>query len=177
MIREILIWPDPLLKKSASPVTEFDKGLKTLVEDMFETMYAAPGVGLAAPQVGVLKNVIVLDTRVRQPDSQPWAMVNPRLVSLEGKATGKEGCLSIPGEAEDVERAARVTVAFQDVTGHTQTLTAEGLLSVAIQHEMDHLQGVLYVDHLSVLKREVLRKRMTRLKSERLASSGGGAPP
>lgn len=167
MIREILIWPHPTLKKVATPVTQFDAPLNQLVQDMFETMYDAPGVGLAAPQVGVSQNVIVLDTRVRQPEVQPMAMVNPEILSKEGSATYKEGCLSIPGESEEVDRSAVVTVRFQDVEGQTHTLRAEGLLSIAIQHEMDHLLGIVYVDHISVLKREIIKKKMRKLQQER----------
>ncbi len=169
MVREILIWPDPVLKKKASAVARVDDSIRTLVNDMFETMYAADGVGLAAPQIGVLKNVIVLDTTPRQPESKPVAMINPEIVSTEGRTVYTEGCLSIPGEAEDVERAAKVTVRFLDPDGKQQTLEAEGLLAVAIQHETDHLLGTMFVDHLSSLKREMIRKRMKRLKAERQA--------
>jgi peptide deformylase len=167
MVREILIWPDPILKKKASPVRVVDDSIRTLVDDMFETMYAADGVGLAAPQIGVLKNVIVLDTSPRQPESKPVAMINPEILEKEGISRYTEGCLSIPGEAEEVERAAKVKVRFLDVSGETQTLVAEGLLAVAIQHETDHLNGTMFVDYLSTLKREMIKKRMKRLKSER----------
>ena len=175
MVRKILIWPDPVLKQKAEDVTVFGAPLKQLIQDMFETMYDAPGVGLAAPQIGVLQNVIVLDTRVRQPDSQPLAMVNPRIVSMEGKITYEEGCLSVPGEAEDVDRAAKVTVEFQDAEGTRQSVTAEGLLAVAIQHECDHLQGIMYVDKISVLKREIIRKRMKKLKQQPASSPNAQA--
>ena len=167
MVREILIWPDPTLKKKASPVAKVDDSIRALVNDMFETMYAADGVGLAAPQIGVLKNVIVLDTTPRQPESKPVAMINPQIVSLEGKTTYQEGCLSIPGEAEEVDRAAIVTVKFLDPDGNEQTLRAEGLLAIAVQHETDHLSGTMFVDHISSLKRELIKKRMKRLKAER----------
>jgi peptide deformylase len=167
MIREILIWPDPTLKKKAAPVASVDESIRTLVSDMFETMYAADGVGLAAPQVGVLQRIIVLDTTPRQPESKPIAMINPEIVTLEGTTTYTEGCLSIPGEAEDVDRAAKVTVRFLDVDGQQQTLEADGLLAIAIQHETDHLDGVVFVDHVSTLKRELIRKRMKRLKADR----------
>jgi peptide deformylase len=167
MVREILIWPDPGLKKKATPVVKVDESIRALVNDMFETMYAADGVGLAAPQIGVLKNVIVLDTTPRQPESKPVAMINPQILELEGSTTYTEGCLSIPGEAEDVDRAAVVTVRFLDVDGKQQTVRAEGLLAIAIQHETDHLQGTMFVDHISTLKRELIKKRMKRLKVER----------
>src|SRR5262245_50505009 len=167
MVREILIWPDPTLKKKGSPVAKVDDSIRSLVNDMFETMYAADGVGLAAPQIGVLKRVIVLDTTPRQPESKPIAMINPQIIAKEGTTRYSEGCLSVPGEAEEVDRAAKVTVKFLDVSGKEQTIEAEGLLSVAIQHETDHLQGTMFVDYLSPLKRELIRKRMKRLKSER----------
>jgi peptide deformylase len=167
MVREILIWPDPLLKQKARPVARVDDSIRTLVKDMFETMYAADGVGLAAPQVGILQRVIVLDTRPRQPESQPLAMINPEIIALEGKLTYTEGCLSIPGEAEDVDRAAVVTVKFLDPEGREQTLTCDGLLAVAVQHETDHLDGTVFVDHVSTLKRELIRKRMKRVKTSR----------
>jgi peptide deformylase len=163
MVHEILVWPHPLLKQKAQPVAKFDDDTRTLIKDLFESMYAADGVGLAAPQIGVLKNVIVLDTRPRQPDSQPVAMVNPEILTLEGKCTYKEGCLSVPGEAEDVERAAVVTARYLDENGEEKTLTADGLLAIAIQHECDHLKGVMFVDHISSLKRETIRKRMKKL--------------
>jgi peptide deformylase len=167
MIREILIWPDPILKKKAAPVAAVDESIRALVNDMFETMYAADGVGLAAPQVGILKRIIVLDTTPRQPESKPLAMINPEIVSVEGQTTYTEGCLSIPGEAEDVERAAKVTVRYLDPEGQAKTLDADGLLAIAVQHEIDHLDGTMFVDHLSTLKRELIKKRMKRLKAER----------
>src|SRR5688572_6005906 len=114
MVREILIWPDPLLKKKAAAVSQVTEATRALVRDMFETMYAADGVGLAAPQIGVLQRVIVLDTTPRQPESRPIAMINPVIVSKVGTTLYTEGCLSIPGEAEEVERAEKVTVKFLD---------------------------------------------------------------
>jgi len=165
MVHEILVWPHPVLKQKAQPVAKVDDEIRTLIKDMFESMYAADGVGLAAPQIGVLKNVVVLDTTPRQPEAKPVAMVNPEILSLEGKMTYKEGCLSVPGEAEDVDRAAVVTVRFLDENGDEQTLTCEGLLAVAVQHETDHLKGVMFVDHISSLKRELIRKRMKKLQA------------
>ncbi|WP_342379242.1 peptide deformylase [Myxococcus stipitatus] len=167
MVRDILIWPDPILKQKAKPVTKVDDSIRALVKDMFETMYAADGVGLAAPQVGVLQRVIVLDTTPRQPDSKPLAMINPELIALEGETTYTEGCLSIPGESEDVDRAAVVTVKYLDVDGNEQTLRCDELLAIAVQHETDHLDGTVFVDHVSTLKREFIRKRMKRLKASR----------
>jgi peptide deformylase len=165
MVHEILVWPHPVLKQKAEPVAVVDESIRTLIKDMFESMYAADGVGLAAPQIGVLKNVIVLDTTPRQPESRPIAMVNPEILTFEGRRTYKEGCLSVPGEAEDVDRADVVTVRYLDEQGVQQTLTADGLLATAIQHECDHLKGVMFVDHISSLKRELIRKRMKRLQA------------
>jgi peptide deformylase len=167
MVREILIWPDPILKQKARPVAKVDDKVRALVKDMFETMYAAEGVGLAAPQVGVLQRVIVLDTSPSQEGAKPLAMINPEIIGMEGETTYAEGCLSIPGESEDVDRAERVTVKFLDVEGQEQTLACDALLAIAVQHEVDHLDGIVYVDHVSTLKREIIRKRMKRLKSEK----------
>jgi peptide deformylase len=167
MVREILIWPDPVLKQKARPVTKVDDQVRALVKDMFETMYAAEGVGLAAPQVGILQRIIVLDTRHQQPESRPLAMINPEFVALEGETTYTEGCLSIPGEAEDVDRAAVATVRYLDENGEAQTLRCDGLLAIAVQHETDHLDGIVFVDHVSTLKRELARKRMKKLKASR----------
>jgi len=165
MVREILVWPHPLLKQKARPVENVDDETRALIKDLFESMYAADGVGLAAPQVGVLKNVIVLDTTPRQPESHAVAMVNPEILTLDGKTVYKEGCLSVPGEAEDVERATAVTVRYLDEQGEQQTLAAEGLLAIAIQHETDHLRGVMFVDYISSLKRELIRKRMKKMQA------------
>ena len=175
MVRDILIWPDPILKQKARPVAKVDDSIRTLVKDMFETMYAAEGVGLAAPQVGVLHRVIVLDTTPSQPELKPLAMINPEIIAMEGETTYTEGCLSIPGESEDVDRAAVVTVKFLDVDGQEQTLKCEGLLSIAVQHETDHLNGTVFVDHVSTLKRELIRGRMKRLKSSREREQGVSA--
>jgi len=169
MLREIVIWPDPILKQVGTPVTQFDEVLRTLVADMFETMYASDGVGLAAPQVRVLKNLIVLDTRPRQPDSTPVAMINPVILKKEGSLVYSEGCLSLPGEFEDVERATNIRVKYQDVDGTEHEIDCDGLLSIAVQHEADHLLGIVFPDHISALKRELVRKRMKRLKANMAA--------
>ncbi|MFL5264227.1 MAG: peptide deformylase [Anaeromyxobacteraceae bacterium] len=167
MIREIIIWPDPVLKEVAKPVGDVDDGLRRLLDDMSETMYAADGVGLAAPQIAVLKRCIVIDTSPRQEGQKLVHLVNPRIVKTEGVTTYTEGCLSIPGEAEEVERAAKVWVQALDYHGKPFELECEGLLAIAVQHEYDHLDGTLFVDHLSSLKREVIRRRMKKLKIER----------
>lgn len=167
MVREILIWPDPRLKEKAAPVAFVDDSIRKLVDDMFETMYAAEGVGLAAPQIGVLHRVIVIDTSVVDEGVQPVALINPEILEREGTTQYREGCLSVPGEAEEVTRSARVKVRYLDRDGAPQELDATGLLAIAVQHECDHLDGVLFVDYLSTLKRELIRKRMKRVKKER----------
>jgi peptide deformylase len=169
MLRDIIVWPDPVLKKSAEPVTKFDESIRALVADMFETMYSADGVGLAAPQIGQLKNIIVVDTRPRQPESKPVAMINPVILKKEGSLLYMEGCLSVPGEAEEVERAENIRVKYQDVDGTVHEHDCDGLLAICVQHETDHLHGVMFTDHVSVLKRELIRKRMKRLKAEMAA--------
>jgi peptide deformylase len=173
MIREILIWPDPLLKETASPVERVDDDVRRLLDDMSETMYAADGVGLAAPQIGELRRVIVIDTSPRQEGQSLIHLVNPEIVKLEGKTTYTEGCLSIPGEAEDVERAAKAWVRALDYHGRPFELECEGLLAIAVQHEHDHLQGTLFVDHLSSLKRELIRRRMKKVKAEQASERAG----
>jgi peptide deformylase len=176
MVREILVWPHPTLKQKAKPVEKVDDSIRELVRDLFESMYAADGVGLAAPQIGVLKNVIVLDTTPRQPTSKPVAMINPEILLLDGKTLYKEGCLSVPGEAEDVERALTARVRYLDEQGEEQVLDADGLLAIAVQHETDHLKGVMFVDHISTLKRELIRKRMKKVQTARAEEKDDEAP-
>ena len=154
----ILEFPDPRLRTKAQPVTEFGPDLARLVADMFETMYEAPGIGLAATQVNVHKQLLVLD--VSEEKDQPHVFCNPRVLVKDGIQTYQEGCLSVPGIFADVERANRITVEAEDVSGKTFTLEADGLLAVCIQHEMDHLAGRLFVDYLSPLKREMVRKKL-----------------
>ncbi len=166
MIRDIVIWPDPILKAVARPVDRVDDSVRRLLDDMAETMYAADGVGLAAPQVGVGLRAVVIDTSPRQPEQKLIHLVNPVIVKAEGKTTYSEGCLSIPGEAEDVERAAKVLVRALDRSGAEFEIEGSGLLAIALQHEIDHLHGTMFVDHLSSLKRELIRKRMKKLKAQ-----------
>jgi peptide deformylase len=167
MLREIVIWPDPVLKKVARPVDRVDDSIRRLLDDMAETMYAADGVGLAAPQIAEPVRCIVIDTSPRQEGQRLIHLVNPEIVKLEGTTTYTEGCLSIPGEAEEVERAAKAWVRALDRSGAPFELECEGLLAIAVQHETDHLDGTMFVDHLSSLKREVIRRRLKKLKSER----------
>lgn len=165
MIHDILIWPDPRLREVSQPVTAFDADLKKLADDMFETMYAAKGVGLAAPQIGILKRVVVIDTTSQDQDLTPQVLVNPVITLKEGSQIFKEGCLSVPDEAENVERAVKVAVRAFDLSGKEFTLETDGtLLAVALQHELEHLDGGLFVDHLSSLKRGLIKRRMVRLK-------------
>lgn len=172
MVREIVIWPDPVLKEIAKPVDRVDDDVRRLLDDMAETMYAADGVGLAAPQVGVAKRVIVIDVSPREPEQRLIHLVNPEIVRAEGKMIYTEGCLSIPGEAEDVERASSVLVRALDYHGKPFEIAAsDDLLAVALQHEYDHLQGTVFVDHLSSLKRDLIRRRMKKLKLERESES------
>ena len=177
MVREILLWPDPKLRESAAPVKKVDAEVRVLIADLFETMYAGNGVGLAATQVGVPLRVVVIDTSARQPGVGPMALVNPTLVKAEGEAVFEEGCLSIPGEGEEVTRAARVTVRAMDRDGKPFEVEGDQLLAVCLQHEMDHLDGVLFVDHVSALKRELIKRRMKRLKADREADRREGKKP
>ncbi len=177
MVREILIWPDPRLKEKAASVKAVDDEVRALIDDLFQTMYQAEGVGLAAPQIGVLRRVLVVDTSPRQPGAKPLALVNPVIVRTEGRRVYREGCLSIPGEAEEVERADKVLVRALDRDGKPVEVEAEDLLSTALQHEIDHLEGMLFVDYLSALKRDLIRKRMKRFKAERAAGKAAPAKP
>jgi peptide deformylase len=154
----ILEFPDPRLRTHAQPVTVFDQKLFDLIDAMFATMYEAPGIGLAATQVDVHKQLLVLD--VSDERNQPLALINPVITAHEGSQIYQEGCLSVPGIFADVERADRITVTALDRNGKPFTLDADGLLAVCIQHEMDHLIGKLFVDYLSPLKRELVRKKL-----------------
>ncbi len=167
----ILEYPDERLRTQAQPVTRFDAALQQLAEDMLETMYAAPGVGLAATQVNVHQQLLVAD--VSEGHDDPRVFVNPEILSREGIAVREEGCLSVPGIFEEVERAARIKVRALDVRGQGFELEADGLLAVCIQHEMDHLGGKLFVDYLSELKRQRIRKRLEKDRKQR--DAGGGA--
>jgi peptide deformylase len=160
----ILEYPDPRLKRIAAPVSVFDAGLQKLVTDMAETMYDAPGIGLAATQVDVHKRVIVID--VSQDKSDLKVIVNPEIVAASGEIVGEEGCLSVPEYYDRVRRAANVTLKAQDASGQPYTLEADGLLAVCIQHEMDHLQGKVFVEHLSQLKQVRVKTKMKKRHRE-----------
>jgi peptide deformylase len=159
-VRTILHYPDPKLRELGKRVERFDDELRRLVDDMAETMYAAPGVGLAATQIGEGWQVFVVDCAAEGEPSDLRVFVNPEILSVEGKAANEEGCLSFPGAREDVERAESVRVRAQDLEGTVFELQTEGLLAIAIQHEYDHLQGVLMIDHLGPLKKRLLHRKM-----------------
>ena len=162
---DILHFPDPRLRNVAAPVEEITNEIKQLVDDMFETMYAAPGIGLAATQVNVHQRIIVVD--VSETHNEPICLINPELAELTGTEQMEEGCLSVPGVFELVERADSIKVSAWDRDGKAFTLEADGLLAVCIQHEIDHLDGKLFVDYLSQLKRSRIRKKLQ--KSQKLA--------
>ncbi len=169
MIRTILTYPNPELKKKSPPVTVINDAVRELVRDMAETMYDAPGVGLAAPQIGVHQRVIVIDVSDSEGKPDLIVAINPAIIHAEGEAFEEEGCLSVPKYAANVKRHARVVVKALDVEGNEQTWKAEGLLAIAFQHEIDHLDGILFVDHLSPLKKDLFQRR-----ARRMAESGGG---
>ncbi|WP_153111170.1 peptide deformylase [Propionivibrio limicola] len=156
----ILRYPDSRLKTMASPVVNIDEKIKRLVKDMAETMYEAPGIGLAATQVNVHKQVIVID--VSEARDQLLVLINPELVECDGSQIGEEGCLSVPGIYDKVERAEHVVVRYLDLDGVTRTIDAHGLLAVCLQHEMDHLKGKVFVDHLSILKQTRIKAKLAK---------------
>ena len=159
MIRTILTYPNPELKKHSAPVTIITDTVRELAQDMAETMYDAPGVGLAAPQIGVHQRVIVIDVSGRDEPSNLIIAINPEIVHAEGETYEEEGCLSVPSYAANIRRHAKVTVKALDLNGAEQTWHAEGLLAIAFQHEIDHLDGILFVDHLSPLKRDLFARK------------------
>jgi peptide deformylase len=161
----ILEYPDPRLRKKAAPVTVVDDALRQLADKMLETMYAAKGVGLAATQVDVHQRMIVLD--VSETRDQPLILINPELLKLEGSGPGEEGCLSLPGIYDKLTRATQIRVRALGRDGHPFEMDAEGLLAVCIQHEMDHLEGKLFVDYLSELKRTLIRRRLEKERRQR----------
>jgi len=163
---KILHFPDPRLRTQAKPVQKVDKAIQSLVADMFETMYQVPGVGLAATQVNIHKEIIVID--ISEARNQPLCLINPKILTLEGTQRTEEGCLSLPDIFEKIERSERVTVQGLNKKGESFTLTANETLSVCIQHEIDHLKGKLFVDYLSSLKRQRISKKL--LKKQRKAA-------
>lgn len=164
MVYAIVKYGDPILETPADPVTEFDTPeLHKLIEDMFETMYAARGVGLAAPQIGLGRRLTVIDCSAGENPEEKIVLINPEIISKEGSQTGEEGCLSIPGFRENVTRAKRATVRAQNPKGETFEITGEDLLARALQHEIDHLNGKLFISHISALKRDLIRRKIRKL--------------
>ena len=176
-LRTILEYPDPRLRTRAQPVTRFDAALGMLIDDMFETMYGAPGIGLAATQVDVHQRLIVIDISPER--NQPLTIINPQILAREGEASTEEGCLSVPGIFDEVKRAAKIRLRAQDRDGNLFERDFEDILAVCIQHEMDHLEGKLFVDYLSDLKRERIRKKLEKERKERAtgATATGAGPP
>ena len=163
MIYPIVKFGNPVLEKSAEPVAVFDDTLKKLIEDMFESMYAAHGVGLAAPQIGISKRLAVIDTTFKEDPNAKLVLANPEIIHTEGRVTQNEGCLSIPEFREPVTRARKVTIRAQDVNGKWFEKTGEELLARALLHETDHLNGKLYISHVSALKRDLIKRRIRKL--------------
>jgi peptide deformylase len=163
MIYPIVKFGDPVLEKPAEPITTFDDNLKKLVEDMFESMYAAHGVGLAAPQIGISKRLAVIDITFKEDPEAKLVLANPEIIHTSGKQTQNEGCLSIPEFREPVTRANVVTVRAQDVNGKFYEKTGEELLARAFLHETDHLNGKLYISHISALKRDLMKRKIRKL--------------
>lgn len=165
MVRKILKYGEPVLEQVAEPVTDFDTPeLRELIADMWETMYAAKGVGLAAPQIGLRKRISVIDISVGEDETKKIVIINPELLSKEGKQTGEEGCLSIPGFREPVTRANKVSIRARNDKGEAFDLCGEELLARAILHEVDHLNGILFINHLSTLKRDIIRRKIKKLQ-------------
>jgi peptide deformylase len=167
-LRPILIHPDPRLKKPCPPVTVFDAELKDLAEDMLATMYDAPGIGLAAPQIGVMKRVIVMDCEKAPDAPHPMVLINPEVIAAsEETSVYEEGCLSIPEQYADVTRPAQVRVRWQEVDGATREEDFAGLWATCVQHEIDHLDGKLFIDYLGPIKRQMITRKMEKLKRDR----------
>jgi peptide deformylase len=176
-LKTIIIAPDPRLKKKSKPVVSVDAETRQLMDDMLETMYAAPGIGLAAPQVGVLKRVIVLDIDREEVKTGPLVMANPEIVEAsDDDATYEEGCLSVPEHYSDVVRPATVTVRYLDRDGATKEMACEGLLATCVQHEIDHLDGILFIDHISSLKRNMILRKLLKARKEAERDEAEGKP-
>ena len=167
MLRKILTEPDPILRKKCEPLEKVDEETKKLMDDMLETMYAAPGIGLAAIQVGILKRLVVIDISKEEEKKKPIFLINPQIIH-QSKETSvyEEGCLSLPGQFAEIERPAECTIKYIDYNGKEKDLKAEGLLATCIQHEVDHLNGVLFIDYLSKLKKDMIIKKLVKQKKE-----------
>lgn len=163
-IYEVLKYPDPVLTRKADPVTVFDRSVVELVEDMFESMYAAQGIGLAAPQIGISKQITTIDVSFRKNPADRIVLINPTIVKRQGEQYEEEGCLSFPEIREKVKRSSTVTVRAQNERGEFFEVDGEELLARAFQHEIDHLHGILFIDHLSRLKRDLVHRRIRKLQ-------------
>ena len=164
-IRPIIIAPDPVLKTKAKPVENIDGGIVRLMDDMLETMYRAPGIGLAAPQIGILQRVIVVDVAEKDEKPQPFAMANPEILwKSDETSVHNEGCLSLPDHYADVTRPKQVRLRYIDRNGEVRELDADNLLATCVQHEIDHLNGVLFIDHISLLKRNMILRKLQKAK-------------
>lgn len=164
MLREMVKYPDPVLEKPGEPVTEFNDELAKLVEDMFESMYAAKGIGLAAPQIGLSKRLTIIDLSVKERPEDRIILINPEIIHREGKQYGEEGCLSLPEIREKVSRAAKVRVKAQDLSGKWFEMEGTELLARAIQHEIDHLDGILFFRRVSALKRDLILRKIRKMQ-------------
>ena len=162
-VHKIVLLADPVLRQKASPIDRVDDGIRQLLDDMVETMYEAVGIGLAAPQIGISKRLIVMDCAKDDNPPEIWKMINPEIISRSEETTKmEEGCLSIPGYNGDVTRPAEVGVRYMDIDGTAQQMTATGLLAACVQHEIDHLDGVLFIDYLSRLKRDMMLRKIAK---------------
>ncbi len=167
MKRKILIEPDPLLRKKSEPLEQVDNETRKLMRDMLETMYDAPGIGLAAVQIGILKRMIVIDITKDEKKKNPLFLINPVIIKKSDKtSTYEEGCLSIPGQYAEIERPSECYLKYVDLDGKKKELKADGLLSTCIQHEVDHLNGILFIDYLSKLKKDMIIKKLVKHKKE-----------
>ena len=165
MLRKILTEPDPILRKKCEPLEKVDAETKKLMDDMLETMYAAPGIGLAAVQVGILKRLVVIDISKAEEKKQPIFLINPQIIRQSKKTSVyEEGCLSLPGQFAEIERPAECTLKYIDYNGKKKELKADGLLATCIQHEVDHLNGILFIDYLSKLKKDMIIKKLVKQK-------------
>jgi len=167
MLRKILTEPDPILRKKCEPLEKVDSETKKLMDDMLETMYAAPGIGLAAIQVGILKRLVVIDISKDEEKKKPLFLINPQIIHQSKKTSVyEEGCLSLPGQFAEIERPAECTIKYIDYNGKKKDLKSDGLLATCIQHEVDHLNGILFIDYLSKLKKDMIIKKLVKQKKE-----------
>ena len=165
MLRKILTEPDPILRKKCEPLEKVDVDTKKLMDDMLATMYAAPGIGLAAVQVGILKRLVVIDISKGEEEKKPIFLINPQIIHQSKKTSVyEEGCLSLPGQFAEIERPAECTLKYIDYNGKEKELKADGLLATCVQHEVDHLNGILFIDYLSKLKKDMIIKKLVKQK-------------